>query len=68
MDSAITHQIGLPIEKNLILAVAMEKKAGEADLEEISFPNIHPLDAVAKDFVVPDCQTLKQALNFFVRI
>lgn len=32
----------------------MEKKAGEADLEEISFPNIYPLDAVAEDFVVPD--------------
>lgn len=59
MDSAITHQIGLPIEKNPILAAAIEKRAGETELEKISFPEMHPLDVVAKDFVVPDLSDLE---------
>lgn len=59
LDSAISYQIGLPYDKNPILAAAIEKKVGEWDLEKISFPGVHPKEAVARDFVVPDLSDLE---------
>lgn len=65
LDSAITRQIGLPFEKNPILAVAIEKRAGEADLEKISFPEIYPLEVTAEEFVVPDLSDLEIGPKLF---
>lgn len=59
LDSAITHQIGLPFDRNPVLSVAIEKKAGESNLEKIYFPEIHPSEVLAKDFVVPELSDLE---------
>ncbi len=53
LDAAITRMVGLPVDKNPVLSVAIDRGLGVSDIGDMVFPFLHPSMTAQKNFVIP---------------